>query len=148
MLYLCMQTSILQDKRVIVVFWKNREDNPFEIFSNLKNFCLSYVQFNYNTLSNYLSKAKIAYENHEVRIERKNIISKPKPIAETRIRKIVPVLRRVMMKDANDEQHDLDYWLSRPVKERAAAVTHIIQESLTKGQRMDKTKLVKKRLYS
>lgn len=143
-----MQTSILQDKRVIVVFWKNREDNPFEIFSNLKNFCLSYVQFNYNTLSNYLSKAKIAYENHEVRIERKNIISKPKPIAETRIRKIVPVLRRVMMKDANDEQHDLDYWLSRPVKERAAAVTHIIQESLTKGQRMDKTKLVKKRLYS
>jgi len=51
------------------------------------------------------------------------------------------------MKDANDEQHDFEYWLSRPVKERAAAVTHIISQSLTRGQRMDKTKLVKKRMH-
>lgn len=51
------------------------------------------------------------------------------------------------MKDADDEQHDLEYWLSRPVKERAAAVTHIISQSLTRGQRMDKTKLVKKRMH-
>ncbi|MBB6501797.1 hypothetical protein [Pedobacter cryoconitis] len=64
------------------------------------------------------------------------------------IRKIAPVLKRVMMKDANDEQHDFEYWLSRPVKERAAAVTHIISQSLTKGQRIDKTKLVKTRIHS
>lgn len=138
----------IHEKRVIVVFWKNSIDNPFEVFSNLKNFCLSYPQFNYNTISNYLSKAKVAYENQEIRIERKNIISKPKPVPEARIRKIAPVLRRVMMKDANDEQHDLKYWLSRPVKERAAAVTYIISQSLTNGQRMDKTKLVKKRMYA
>ena len=93
-----MEMLSIQEKRVIVVFWKNSIENPFEVFSNLKNFCLSYPQFNYNTISNYLSKAKVAYENQEIRIERKNIISKPKPAPEHRIRKIVPVLRRVMMK--------------------------------------------------
>ncbi|SEA27616.1 hypothetical protein [Pedobacter hartonius] len=143
-----MEMLIIQEKRVVIVFWKNNIENPFEVFSNLKNFCLSYPQFNYNTVSNYLSKAKVAYENQEIRIERKNIISKPKPVPEPRIRKIVPVLRRVMMKNANDEQRDLKYWLGRPVKERAAAVTHIISQSLRNGQRMDKTKLVKKRIYT
>ncbi len=131
-------------KRVIIVFWKNNILHPFEIFSSLKNFCLSYPQFNYNTISNYLSKARVPYENNDIRIERQQIISKPKPAAENRIRKIVPVLRRVMMKDANDDQHDLAYWLSKPVEERVAAVTYIISQSLTKGQRMDKTKLVRK----
>lgn len=143
-----MEMLSVQGKRVIVVFWKNDTENPFEVFSNLKNFCLSYPQFNYNTISNYLSKAKVAYENQEIRIERKNIILKPKPAPEPRIRKIAPVLRRVMLKDANDEQHDLIYWLGRPVKERAAAVTHIISQSLKKGQRINKTKLVKKRIYA
>lgn len=143
-----MEMPGIQGKRVIVVFWKNSTENPFEVFSNLKNFCLSYPQFSYNTISNYLSKAKVAYENQEIRIERKNIISKPKPAPEPRIRKIVPVLRRVMLKDAYDEQNDLEYWLGRPVKERAAAVTYIISQSLAKGQRMDKTKLIKKRMYA
>lgn len=143
-----MEAHNIKDKRVIVVFWKNNTDHPFEVFSNLKNFCLSYTQFNYNTISNYLSKAKVAYENQEIRIERKSVISKPKPIVGAKIRKIAPVLRRVMMKDANDEQHDMEYWLSRSVKERAAAVTFIISQSLKKGQRMDKTKLVKKRMYA
>jgi hypothetical protein len=53
-----------------------------------------------------------------------------------------------MMKDAKDEQHDMEYWLSKPVKERAAAVTFIISQSLQKGQRMDKTKVVKKSIHS
>ncbi|WP_449437159.1 hypothetical protein [Pedobacter steynii] len=48
-----------------------------------------------------------------------------------------------MMKDANDEQYDLEYWLSRTVKERAAAITYIVSQSLRKGQRLDKTKLIK-----
>ena len=58
--------------------------------------------------------------------------------------KIAPVVRKVLMKVANDEDYDLEYWLSRSVEERAAAVTSIIAQSLIKGQRMDKTKLVKK----
>lgn len=93
-----------------------------------------------------MSKVKVAYENQEIRIERKSITSKPKPIVEVRIRKIAPVVRKVMMKGANEEQHDLEYWLSRPVIERAAAVTYIIFQSLTSGQKMDKTKLVKKKM--
>ena len=141
-----MQTSIIKDKRVIVVFWKKKLDSPFEVFSSLKNFCLSYLQFNYNTISNYLSKAKIPYENEEVRIERKSIIAKPKYDTQGRIRKIAPVVRKVMIKDADDEQNDLEYWLSKPVQERAAAVTYIISQSLTKGQRLDKTHLTKTRM--
>ncbi|HMG07634.1 MAG TPA: hypothetical protein VK609_03945 [Mucilaginibacter sp.] len=134
----------IQQRRVIVVFWKNDINKPFEVFSNLKNFCLSYAQFNYNTMSNYLSKAKVAYENHEIRLERLGIISNPKPVfSEMRIRKIAPVVRKVMMKNANDEQYDLEYWQGKSVKERAAAVTFIISQSLKKEQRMDKTKLVK-----
>ena len=99
-------------------------------------------------ISNYLSKAKVAYENEEIRIERKSIISKHRTVVETQVRKIVPVLRKVMMKDANDEQHDLEYWLGKTVKERAAAVTYIISQSLKKGQRMDKTRLVKIRIHT
>lgn len=60
---------------------------------------------------------------------------------ETKNRHIAPVLKRVLMKDTNEEQQDMEYWLSRPVKERAAAVTFIISQSLQKGQRMDKTKV-------
>lgn len=143
-----MESLNLRANRVVVVYWKNNTDNPFEIFSSLKNFCLSYSQFNYNTISNYLSKAKIAYENQDIRIERKSIISKPKHVPEPKVRKIVPVLRKVMMKDADDEWHDLEYWLSKSVKERAAAVTYIISQSLTKGQRIDKTKLTRKKIHS
>ena len=139
-----MESPTDQHKRVIVVFWKNDTSKPFEVFSNLKNFCLSYSQFNYNTMSNYISKAKIAYENSEIRVERKNVISKPKSASG---RKIALVVRKVMLKDANDEQNDLEYWLSRSVKERAEAVTFIISQSLKKGQRLDKTRLVK-RMYN
>lgn len=140
-----MKASIGNEKRVIVVFWKKRVDSPFEVFSNLKNFCLSYIQFNYNTLSNYLSKAKIPYENEDVRIERKSIIAKPKLIS-TKVRAKAPVLRQVQMKNADDEQHDFEYWLSKSLKERAAAVTFIISQSLAKDQRMDKTKLIRRKI--
>ncbi|HKG08121.1 MAG TPA: hypothetical protein VKB19_16775 [Pedobacter sp.] len=143
-----MQTITSKEKRVIVVFWKNKSDGPFEIFSNLKNFCLSYMQFNYNTINNYLSKAKKPYENEDVRIERKTVIAKPKAANEVRVRQIAPVVRKVMMKDANDEDSDLQYWLSKPVKERLAAVTFIISQSLAKGQRMDKTKLIRRKMHS
>ncbi len=60
-----------------------------------------------------------------------------------KVRKIAPVIRKVMLKEANDEERDLKYWLGKPVQERAAAVTQIIAQSLGVEQRMDKTKLVK-----
>ena len=64
------------------------------------------------------------------------------------VKKITPVVRKVMLKEANDEERDLQYWLSKPVQERAAAVTYLIAQFLAKGQRMDKTVVVKKSLKS
>jgi len=58
-------------------------------------------------------------------------------------RKIVPVVKKVMLKYADNDKYDLEYWLTKSVKERAAAVTFIISQSLKAGQRMDKTKVVK-----
>jgi len=131
-----------QNKRVVVAYWKNHPKNPIEIFSSLKNFCLSYQDYNYNTLSNYLSKAKVPYETEKVRVERKNIFLKPKIQA----RKIVPIVRKVALKEANDYQQDLNYWMGKTPAERLAAVTFLTRQSIKKGQRMDKTNIVKRRL--
>lgn len=83
----------------------------------------------------------MAFENETVRVERKDIIAKPKPnfASDTNARAIVPVLRRVQMKEANDDVRDWQYWLSQPVIKRAEAVTFLASQMLKKGQRMDKT---------
>ena len=138
---------MIQKKRVIIVQWKNKPENPFEVFSSLKNFCLSYHGYNYNTMSNYLSKGKIAYDNPDIRIERKNVILKPKTDAAlTRERSIVPVLRKIKLREADDAKHDLGFWLSKTPLERLAAVTEIISHSLKRLERMDKTRIVKRKL--
>lgn len=140
-----MQAPTSPNKRVIVVYWKNNLENPFEVFSSLKNFCDSYSEYNYNTLSNYLSKEKIAYENAIVRVERKEVYLKPKTdVISTR--KIIPVVRRVSLKEANDYLKDVSYWLSKPPLERLSAVALIVRQSLDKERTMDKTKMVRKKL--
>lgn len=141
-----MITSPPQNKRVVIVYWKNKVDNPFQVYSSLKNFCQSYIEYNYNTLSNYLSKRKTAFENDKVRIERSIVISKPQSENVAPVRNIVPVVRKVLLKKANDAANDLDYWLSKPPSERVAAVTYIISQSLHQGQRMDKQKIIKRKI--
>ncbi|MEX6691021.1 hypothetical protein QTN47_26165 [Danxiaibacter flavus] len=134
------------NKRVVTIHWKNRKDLSFEVFSNLKNLCLSYPEYNYNTLNNYLSKAKTHYENDDVRIERKDIIVRPKQMEKETANiagRIVPVVRRFAMKDANEHSDDLAYWLAQPAAKRVAAVTFIISQSLGKDDRMNK-KIVNK----
>lgn len=131
-----------KNKRVIVAYWKNNSGNPIEVFSSLKNFCLSYQDYNYNTLSNYLSKAKVPYETEKVRVERKNIFLQPKGPE----RKIMAVVRKVALKEADDYEQDVNYWLDKAPVERLAAVTFLVRQSLTKGQRLDKTNLLKRRL--
>lgn len=131
-----------QNKRVVVVYWKNQFENPIEVFSNLKNFCLSYPAYNYNTLSNYLSKAKVPFESEVVRVERKNIYLKPKPIT----RKIIPIIRKVALKEANDYEYDLQYWLGKEPAERLAAVTLLIKQSLKENEKMDKSYLEQRKL--
>jgi hypothetical protein len=140
---------MIQKKRVVVVHWKTRLENPFEVFSSLKNFCLSYSGYNYNTLSNYLSKDKIAYNHPEVWIERKEVILKPKfPFVPAKGRAIVPVVRKVKLKEAGDEKHNLEYWLSKPPLFRLTAITEMITQTMNKSRRMDKTWIVKRKLRS
>jgi hypothetical protein len=92
-----------------------------------------------------LSKEKIAYDNKDVRIERKIVISKPVESSGI-VSSIAPVVRKVLLKEANDKERDLDYWLSRPPIERLRAVTFIVSESLKEGERMDKTHIVKRKM--
>lgn len=129
-----------QNRRVVVAYWKSRPECPIEVFSSLKNFCLSYQNYNYNTLSNYLSKAKVPYETNEVRVERKDVFSQPKIPA----RKIMPIVRKVALKDADDYAHDLIYWLGKTPAERLSGLTFLVRQSLEKGQRLDKTHIVKR----
>ena len=133
-----MNTNKRAEKRVVLVHWKSRPGCPVEVFSNLKLLCQSYPQYNYNTLNNYLSKAKTAYENNSIKVERLPIFSRPLLIAPVS-RSIVSVVVRQSLKTLDEKKQDLEYWLSRPAKERLAAVTFIVSQSLKKGQRMDKT---------
>jgi len=63
-------------------------------------------------------------------------------------RSIMPVVNRQPLKAFDEKKQDLEYWLNRPAKERLAAVTFIISQSLKKGQRMDKTIVHFKKLKS
>jgi len=129
-------------KRVVVINWKDKQENPFEVFSNLKILCESYPAYNYNTLNNYLSKNKIPYENEEVRIERKMVQTRP-----VQHRQIAMVAKRVKMRTHDEVKQNLDYWLSRPVSERLEAVTRLSARLKKRAnQRMDKTFYRKRKL--
>ena len=126
---------LLTMKRVVVINWKKRNENPFEVFSNLKILCESYPAYNYNTLNNYLSRNKMPYENDEVRIERKMVHSTP-----VSKRAIAMVVNRVKMREHDEVKQNLYYWLSRPVAERLEAVTRLSSQLKKKpDQRMDKS---------
>jgi len=70
-----------------------------------------------------------------------------KMVIFTLIMKIAPVVRKASLKDIDEELEDIQYWLSRPPAERAAAVTRLISQSVKPGQRMDKTFIVKRLLH-
>jgi hypothetical protein len=140
---------MVQKKRVVIVHWKTRLENPFEVFSSLKNFCLSYNGYNYNTLSNYLSKDKIAYDNADVRIERKEVFLKPKlSLTPVKKRSIVHTVRKVKLKEAEEGGQNLVFWLSKPLLFRVAAVTEMIAATTGKFDHMDKTHVIKRKIKS
>lgn len=119
-------------RRVIMVHWKDKAE-PFEIFSNLKLFCLLHPRYSYNTLNNYLSKNKVPFENERIRVERKVVKSSVPQ------RKIAPVLNTAFLKDHDEESEDLKYWLTKTPQERIGAVTYLRSQFMKPGQRMDKT---------
>lgn len=126
-------------KRVVIITWKDQKDYEFEVFSNLKLLSESYPAFNYNTLNNYLSKNKMAYENDKVKIERKVVHTAAIPQ-----RRMIKVGKRINRKTHDEEAIDNIYWLSRPLDERLEAVTRLRSQFVMKDQRMDKTYGLKK----
>ena len=61
--------------------------------------------------------------------------------------KIIPVVRKAVLKEIDEGYEDMLYWLSRPPQERIAAVTKLRSHSLKPGQRMDKTVFIKRKLH-
>ncbi len=129
-------------RRVVIINWKDRAENPFEIFSNLKLLCASYPAYNYNTLNNYLSKSKMPYENEKVRIERKVVHTAAIPQ-----RQMVMVRKKVKIKSNDEEAQNRKYWLSRPVAERLEAATMLSMQLLKKNKRIDKCHVVKRKMW-
>jgi hypothetical protein len=134
------------NRRVILVYWKTRSTETFEVFSNLKHFISSYPEYSYNTLNNYLSKEKKPYENEIVRVERMPV--RTKPIFRTSAFRMIPVVQKRQLHSFNEAQEDLAYWQSRSAKERMAAVTFIISQTIAPGSRLDKTMISKRELKS
>jgi hypothetical protein len=61
--------------------------------------------------------------------------------------KIVPVVRKAILKEIDEGYEDMLYWLSRPAHERIAAVTQLRSHSIKPGQRLDKTIVIKRKLH-
>ena len=136
-----MQTTAPKNaRRVVLVQWKKKEENAFEVFSNLLLFCQSYPQYSYHTLNNYISKARTIYENDMVRIERKELLTRPLPRPpEKSAFQMERVVRRASVHGYNEKAEDLAYWLSKPAAERLAAVTFISQGASGWKKKMDRT---------
>ncbi|RZK50666.1 MAG: hypothetical protein EOO99_00380 [Pedobacter sp.] len=123
------------EARVITIYWKTQA--RLDIYSNLKNFCSAYPEYNYNTLNNYLSKKKIAYEDNFVKIERKPIFSKFSHVADF-TDKMYVVRKKVKINQEDEKEVDHLYWLSQPVQKRAQALTHLIHHYVKPGQKIEK----------
>jgi len=62
-------------------------------------------------------------------------------------RKIVPVVRKALLKDIDESYEDMLYWLSKTPQERMAEMTRLRSFSVKPGQRLDKTILIKRKLH-
>ena len=61
--------------------------------------------------------------------------------------KIVPVVRKALLKEIDESYEDMLYWLSKSPQERIAAVTALRAHSLKPGQRLDKTVVIKRKMH-
>ena len=61
--------------------------------------------------------------------------------------KIIPVVKRVRMKDNDEAYEDMLFWLSRTPQERIAAVTQLRSAFIKEGERMDKTVVIRKKMH-
>lgn len=61
--------------------------------------------------------------------------------------RIVPVTRKALLKEIDEGYEDMLYWLRKSPQERIAEVTRLRSHSLTPGQRLDKTVVIKRKLH-
>lgn len=54
-------------------------------------------------------------------------------------RKMAMVGTQIALKDSNQNENELKYWLSRSPQERLQAVTTLVRQNMAIGQRMDRT---------
>ena len=54
-------------------------------------------------------------------------------------RKMAMISKQISLKDTNQEDYDLDYWLSKTPQERLQTVTLLIRQNMIIGQKMDRT---------
>ena len=83
----------------------------------------------------------MAYENDNVRIERKIVHSKT-----IQRRKIAMVVRKFDRRKYDEKAANLTFWLSRPEQERLAAVTSLSAQLKKPGQKMDRTRVLKRKI--
>jgi hypothetical protein len=60
--------------------------------------------------------------------------------------RMIPVVQKRQMHSFDEGQEDVAYWLSRPAKERVAAVTFIIFQTIDPTSRLDKTFISKREI--
>lgn len=138
-----MELKKKTSKRVVVAIWKNRNEREMEIFSNLKVFCESYSSFSYNTLNNYLGKAKIPFENDQLLLSRKDVFTKP---IVKKVRSIQPVVNRYEQASHDEGEQNLVFWLAAEPEARLYAVTKLAGEGISKDTKLDKRKVQKIKL--
>lgn len=61
--------------------------------------------------------------------------------------KIIPVVRKAVLKEIDESHEDMLFWLSKSPRERIAAVTQLRSHTLKPGQRMDKTVVIKRKMH-
>lgn len=135
-----MEQKETSKKRVVIAVWKNRTERTIEVFSNLKVFCESYSSFSYNTLNNYLGKAKTPFENDQLFLSRKEVFTKP---IGKKVRSIQPVVNRYEQGTQDEGQRNLDFWLAAEPESRVYAVTKLAGEGIPEDSKLDKRKIQK-----
>jgi len=61
-------------------------------------------------------------------------------------RKIVPVVKKGLMITLENDDCDLDFWLSKIPNERVKAITLLVLSSLKPGTQMDRSHVVRRKI--
>jgi hypothetical protein len=64
----------------------------------------------------------------------------------TQKREIAMVVKKGLIKDLEDDDSDLEYWLSKTPLERIRQVTSLVLASIKTGTKMDRTHIVYRKM--